>query len=260
MSPDFKSSAFPMRSANSNAAPIGVSPTSCKKVCFDHKLTDEYQIAHRRCKRGLSTSTETSAHMMLSPDFKSSAFPMRSANSNAAPVVVLPTSGKKVCFAHKLTDEYQIAHRRCKRGLSTSTEQVLNQVLKLQRKIQHERDTIELQSRLEAQLVDQKAALVENHAPAMAVLQLKNLISSLELRQEELEDEIFSMRMGTLRTKGLHKQLVAEMKEQKATVDQKVSASCTPSTRFGALFGHTLWNTPAGGVQPRPIFEGSWAA
>lgn len=192
---------------------------------------------------------------MLTPDFGSSAFPMRSANNNVNSLDASSIRCKRVKFARKLTDEYEIAPRRCKRGLSTSTEQVRNKVLRLQRQLQFERETMELQSQLEAQLVHQKNAHILKHTDAATILQLKRLISSLEQKQAEFEDEIFSMRMDMLRTKGLYKKLVAEMKEHAEKVDKKES---TIPSCFGVNFAQTLWSKAA--QNPAPLFEGSWAA
>lgn len=192
---------------------------------------------------------------MLTPDLGSSAFPMRSANNSVSSIELSSIQCKRVKFARKLTDEYEIAPRCCKRGLSTSTEQVKNKVLRLQRQLKFERETIELQSQLEEQLFRQKNAHILKHTDAVSILQLKKLISSLEQKQAEFEDEIFSMRMDILRTKGLCKKLVAEMEKQNKTVEKKES---TIPSCFGVNFAQTLWSKAA--LNSTPLFEGSWAA
>ena len=192
---------------------------------------------------------------MLTPDFGSSAFPLRSANNNIIPLDASLTRCKKVKFARKLTEEYEIAPRRCKRRLSTSTEQVRNKVLRLQRQLQFERETMDLQAQLEAQLFHQKNAHILKHTDAITNLELQNLKSCLELKQQEFEDEIFSMRMDILRIKGLCQKLVAEMKEQNKTIEKKES---TIPSCFGVQFAQTLWSIAV--LNPTPLFEGSWAA
>ena len=191
---------------------------------------------------------------LITPDFGSSVFPLRSANSDA-PTFSPPTRRKQVRFARQLTDEYQIAPRKCKRGISTSTEEIGNRVLRLRRQILFERETIELQSRIEADLFDKDAFLFEKYANVMTMIQFKKSIASLEARQSQLDDEIFNMRMEILRTKSVHESLLKKTLIEKGSSEVGNDAGSTHY--FAKVLLQSLWQKAG---LPMPYLEGTGAA
>jgi hypothetical protein len=191
---------------------------------------------------------------LITPDFGSSVFPLRSASGDA-PTVSPPTRRKRVRFARQLTDEYQIAPRKCKRGLSTSTEEIGNRVLRLRRQILFERETIDLQSRQEADLFDKDALLFEKYANVMTILQFKKSIASLEARQSQLDDEIFNMRMEILRTKSVHETLLKKTLIEKESSEVGKDSGSPPY--FAKVLLQSLWQEVG---YPIPYLEGTGAA
>ena len=191
---------------------------------------------------------------LITPDFGSSVFPLRSASGDALPLSP-PTLRKHVRFARQLTDEYEIACRKCKRGISTSTEEIGNRVLRLRRQILFERETMELQSRLEAVLFEKDAVLFDRCANVMTILQFKKSIASLEARQSQLDDEIFNMRMEMLRTKSLHETLLKTTLIEKDNIETGKDSKTTPY--FAKVVLQSLWKETC---CPLPYLEGTGAA
>jgi hypothetical protein len=178
---------------------------------------------------------------MLTPEFGTSAFPMCSARPSEVSTTFTSKRHKRVRFSSKLTDEYEIASRQCRQGLSTSTEKLLNEVQRLKKEILSTRETINEQSLIEANLFDHHEALSHKYASSMTILQFRKSIETLELRLTTLEDETFSMRMETLRIKGLHKQLLDDVEKRKKLLDDRANTSCLPF-----FFAQTMWSAAAG--------------
>ena len=181
---------------------------------------------------------------MLTPDFESSTFPMRSAISAALPVTTSPTQLKRVRFARQISDEYVIASRRCRRDLSVSNEAIWNRIVRVRQQIQIECAAVERQARLEMELFDGNAGLFERDGSL--VTSWKKSIAALKSRKTQLEDEIFNMRMNNIRIKGQLNNLVKEIGNSKLQ-------SKTSSTPCVKTFAKMLWNKAS---YPKLVFKG----
>ena len=151
---------------------------------------------------------------ILTPDFGSSAFPLRSASPEAPTVA----RKKRVTFARQLTDEYEIASRHCRRRLPVSIEELRNRVLRLRRELDIEYEVVNAQEQLELDL-EEKNAAYEKYADVTILLKLKKSIGTLETGKERLEEDIACMRMDTLRLKGVQKSVMSFV--QNAKVEKK---------------------------------------
>jgi hypothetical protein len=118
-----------------------------------------------------------------------------------------------------------------------------------------ERETIDLQSRLEAELFDKDAVLFERYADVMTIIQFKKSIASLETRQSQLDDEIFNMRMEILRTKSLHETLLKKTLTEKESPE--MVKDCSPTPYFAKILLQSLWQEAG---FPLPYLEGTVAA
>lgn len=181
---------------------------------------------------------------LFTPDFGSSAFPMRSANSTAPCV----PSRKRVRFSRQLTDEYEIANRKCRRGLSTSAEELHNRVQRLRHQLDLEYESIFNQDKLEDELIHRNDELFDRYTEIVVLLSAKKELEALKGKEQRLEDRIFNMRMETLRTKGLHEKLLKEISAQKRD-----------SLRCAVSLAQSLWSS-ATSLQPIPLFTANKAA
>jgi hypothetical protein len=186
---------------------------------------------------------------MLTPDFTSSAFPIRSTSN--ADILSPLLKRKRVRFSTTLTEEYMIPHRRCKLGLPVSTERLLNQLFTLRYHFQIEREVIDRQSQLECELYEQGEKQFEKFESKMTILQLEKSIATLNERNLQMDEEIFSMKMDILRLKGLLQPLMKKLDETERSKESMLLIK--PS--FASSLAQELWSKAL-----FPIFEGSWAA
>jgi hypothetical protein len=189
------------------------------------------------------------ASQILTPDFGCSAFPRRSFACNAALAAPL-VERKRVRFARQLTDEYIIAHRRCQRGLSTSDEELSNRVRRLSRQIKFEKKFVQYQTEEEEYLERLNDKLFHRFKQEMTDLQCKKALDTLKTSDGHLDDDIFNVRMDTLRIKGLRTKVAAQIKKVRA---QKAAESCS-----AVVFAQSLWAMAT--APARPNVSVSYAA
>lgn len=177
------------------------------------------------------------AAQILSPDFGCSAFPRRSFTCNAALAAPL-VERKRVRFARQLTDEYIIAHRRCQRGLCTSDEELANRVRRLRRQIKFEKKVVQYQSEEEEYLEQLNDKLFQRFEQDMTDLQCKKALDTLSTSVRHLDEDIFSVRMDTIRIKGLQ----AKIKKQRAQKDAERNTA--------VVFAQSLWAMATASARP----------
>lgn len=178
---------------------------------------------------------------ILTPDFGSAHFCRRSFTSQAvlaAPLV----ERKRVRFARQLTDEYTIAHRRCRRGMSTSDEELCNRVHRIRRQLKFEKKIVAYQAGKEEHLGRMNDKLYSRFDEAMTDLQCKKAMDTLATSIQHLDDDIFNLRMDMIRIKGLHSKVLVELKTAQ---DRKNAESCC-----AVVFAQSLWAMATGPTKP----------
>jgi hypothetical protein len=146
---------------------------------------------------------------LLSPDLDSTCFPLRSAACRnykfTRPTRCAATQCKKkrVRFAIPLIDDiFEVPHRNCQQHLPVTTERLYLETLRLKTVLAHEQDSLKSQSRVEFELVDRFDDLLVNNELAMINFLSEKSMASLELQYQQLDEEIFHMKLEILRLKG----------------------------------------------------------